>query len=165
MRRCFILALLLSLFVACAWGAGKSNPTLKGAEVKHFTGSEGVELTAEFYDFLYASMKSELAKTKLFNNIIGEDETVDAADASQTVLIEGTVLEYKKGSAVKERLIGFGMGSRSLISHIKVSRIGDKQVLADKDIKVKAMQRWDNKMLAKELAKRITKECKNSLKK
>jgi hypothetical protein len=158
--------LLLSFFlVACAWGADKSAPRFKGATVLHFAGNEGVELTAEFYDFLYAAMKAELKKTKIFANIIGEGEAVEAADLPQTLLIEGDVLEYKKGSAVKEALIGFGAGRRSLVSHVKITRMSDKEMLLDKEIKVKTMARWDNKMLANSLAKNIAKECKNKLKK
>jgi hypothetical protein len=72
MRRSIPILLLSCLFAANVWGAGKSEPKFRGVEVRHFNGNEGVELTAEFYDFLYAAMKAELQKTKLFAQIIGE---------------------------------------------------------------------------------------------
>jgi hypothetical protein len=165
MRRSIPILLLSCLFAANVWGAGKSEPKFRGVEVRHFNGNEGVELTAEFYDFLYAAMKAELQKTKLFAQIIGEGEAVDASDAPLTILIEGDVLEYKKGSAVKDALIGFGVGRRSLVSRVRIARMSDKTIVLDKEIKVKARPRWDNKRLASSLAKNIAKECKSKLKK
>lgn len=165
MRRWIAVLLSFLVFTMCAWGAGKPVARFKAVEVKHFQGNEGVDLTTEFYDFLYGAMKAELVNTKLFTNVIGDGEAVDAADASQSISIEGSILEYKKGNVVKERLIGYSAGKRSMRSHIKIVRVGDKQVLLDKDLKVYTSAFWDNKSLASFLAKNIAKECKKNLKK
>ena len=164
MRRWMFVLLVPFVLTLCAWGGAKASSQFKAVEIKHFTGAEGVELTPEFYDFLYADLKAELQKTKLFENFIGEGEVIESADAPKTASIEGNVLEYKKGSVTKEVLIGFGAGRRTLISHVKIVRVSDKQVLLDKEIKVRTMARWDNKLLAKVLAKNIANECKQNLK-
>src|SRR5215472_11372447 len=112
MRRisCIIATLV---FLSATWAVAKDQPKFKSIEIKHFPNSEGVELPPEFSDYLYAELRSTLQKKKLAEQFVGEDEVVDAADASSSVILEGSVLEYKKGSVVKESLIGFGAGARS----------------------------------------------------
>lgn len=161
MRRAVVLAVLLT--TACWAAAESAAPRYKAVEIKHFTGAEGVELTAEFYDFLYADLKAELQKKKLFEQVVGEGEVIDAADAPKSAIIQGSLEEYKKGSPVKESLIGFGAGRRSLRAHIKLLKVSDNSPLLDREITVKTMARWDNKMLARELAKHIANELKNNL--
>ncbi len=163
MRRWHLLVAVALLFPVLS-AAADNAPKYKGVEVKHFTGMEGVELTAEFYDFLYGDLKSELQKSKLFEQILGEDEVIEPGDAPKSVSLQGTLLEYKKGSVVKESLIGFGAGRRSLKAHIKLVRVSDNTAVLDKDITVKTMARWDNKLLARELAKHIVSELKGNLK-
>ncbi len=162
MRRWQLLLAVVMLFPLFS-AAADTAPKYKGVEVKHFTGAEGVELTAEFYDFLYADLKSELQKSKLFEQILGEGEVIEPGDAPKSTSLQGSVNEYKKGSVVKESLIGFGAGRRSLKAHIKLTRVGDNTALLDKELTVKTMARWDNKLLARELAKHIARELKDAL--
>jgi hypothetical protein len=159
MRNHFVLiaaAILLSVSAAA-----KNQPKFKSIEVRHFSQAEGVELPPEFSDFLYAEIRASLQKKKLADQLPGENEVVDPADAAESVILEGSVLEYKKGSVVKESLIGFGMGMRSLSTHVKLTRRSDNKALIDKDVKVRASSKLDPKNLAKYLAGEITGELKH----
>src|SRR5882762_2884692 len=109
------MAMLIAVFGLVLPGFAKdAEPQFKSVEAKHFTKSEGVELSPEFTDYLYAELRAELTKAKLFGQVIGEGEVVDEADAPKSLVIVGTIMEYKKGSVVKDALIGFGAGMRSL---------------------------------------------------
>jgi Domain of unknown function (DUF4410) len=159
MRNHFVLIAAAILFSVSA--AAKNQPKFKSIEVRHFSQAEGVELPPEFSDFLYAEIRANLQKKKLADQLPGENEVVDPADAAQSVILEGSVLEYKKGSVVKESLIGFGMGMRSLSTHVKLTRRSDNKALIDKDVKVRASSKLDPKHLAKYLAGEITGELKH----
>lgn len=156
------LLLFASALLLTTLAIAKDEPKFKSLEVKHFPNAEGVELPPEFSDYLYAELRATLQKKKLAEQLIGEDEVVDAADAPRSAILEGSVLEYKKGSVVKESLIGFGAGARSLTAHVKLTRRSNNQAIIDKDIKVRAMARWDPKTLAKFLAGSIAGELKHS---
>ncbi len=161
-----ILALVLlpaGLAPSRAAGPSKGEPKFKAIAVKHFTLAEGVELSPEFPDFLYAELKDELKKSGLYEEITGEGEVVEANDAPKSLVVEGRMLEYKKGSVVKESLIGFGAGMRSLRAQITVRRRSDNEVVLDKELKVRASSKWDEKVLAKFLAKKVSGELKGSL--
>jgi uncharacterized protein DUF4410 len=136
----------------------------KSVEAKHFIKSEGVELSPEFADYLYAELRAELTKAKLFGQVIGEGEVVDAADAPASIIIEGTITEYKKGNAVKDALIGFTAGWRSLKLDTTIKRRSDQSVIVSPQIHVRASPRWKDKVLAKEAAHEIVKEIKKALK-
>jgi len=144
--------------------AKDAEPQFKSVEAKHFPRAEGVELTPAFSDYLYAELRAELTKAKLFGQVIGEDEVVDAADAPKSLVIVGTITEYKKGSVVKDALIGFGAGMRSLKVDANVARRSDQQNLAAIHVHVKVSPRWNEKIMARAAAKDIVKQLKNSLK-
>ena len=140
------------------------EPQFKSVEAKHFPRAEGVELSPAFSDYLYAELRAELTKAKLFGQVLGEDEVVDAADAPKSLVIVGTITEYKKGSVVKSELIGFGAGMRSLKVDANVARRSDQQNLKAIHVHVKVSPRWDEKIMARAAAKNIVKQLKNSLK-
>src|SRR6266567_9399764 len=144
--------LLATLITAAPAFAKDPEQKFKTAEAKHFTRAEGVELTPEFSDYLYAELRAELTKAKLFGQVIGEGEVVDAADAPASIIIEGNITEYKKGSAVKDRLIGFGAGWRSLKLDTTVKRRSDQSIMVSPQIHVRSSPRWKDKVLAKEAA-------------
>lgn len=137
----------------------------KSVEAKHFPRAEGVELSPAFSDYLYAELRAELTKAKLFGQVLGEDEVVDAADAPKSLVIVGTITEFKKGSVVKDALIGFGAGMRSLKVDANVARRSDQQNLTAIHVHVKVSPRWDEKVMAKFAAKNIVKQLKDSMKK
>jgi hypothetical protein len=147
-KKLIIVVLVLSL---AAFAADK-QAKYKTAEPKHFAKSEGVELSSEFTEFLYAALSEDLKRSKLFKNVIGEGEIVDAADAPNSFAIEGEITEYKKGSVTKEVLIGYGAGMRALKAHVKITRLSDKAVVFDHELKVKASSRWNEKVLARYMA-------------
>jgi len=151
---------LILAFVLAAGGTAAKDvtPVFKTAEAKHFTGAEGVELTPAFYDYFYAELRSELKKSKLVNEVIGEGEAVNDADADKSVVIAGTVSEYKKGSVAKSALIGFGAGMRSLKMDADVTRRSDKQNLCLIHVHVKVDPRWNEKTMAKFAAQEITRQ-------
>jgi len=144
--------------------AKDNTAQFKTVETKHFARAEGVELSAEFGDYLYAELRAELTKAKLFGQVIGEGEVVDTADASSSIVIDGSITEYKKGSAVKDALIGFTAGWRSLKLDTTIKRRSDQKLLVSPQIHVRASPRWNEKVLAKAAAKQIVNDLKKSLK-
>jgi Domain of unknown function (DUF4410) len=163
MRLSILFAGLLLFSCAAAPAHAKdSAPKYKTIEAKHFTRAEGVELTPEFVDYFYAELRTELQKTKLFTQVIGEGEVVDEADAPQSMIVDGSITEYKKGSVAKDVLIGFTAGWRSLRISANLSR-RDGKSLKTIDAHVRASPRWNEKVLALEAAKEVAKQIKNSL--
>jgi len=160
MRKCCLLIAIAFFLTTLA--SAKDQPKFKSIEVKHFPSAEGVELPPDFGDLLYAELKAALQKKGIAEQLVGEDEVVDATDAPKSALLEGSVLEYKKGSVVKESLIGFGAGARSLTAHVKLIRRSNNEAIIDKDLKVRALARWDPKTLAKFLANSIAGDLKHA---
>jgi hypothetical protein len=162
--RILMMALLAGIFAMGALAKPKDEtPQYKTAEAKHFTTAEGVELTPAFVDYFYAELRSELTKAKLVNEVVGEGEAVDDSDAPKSLVISGTITEYKKGNVVKSALIGFGAGMRSLKMDADVVRRSDKQNLCALHVHVKIDPRWDEKIMAKGAAHQMVKEMKKAL--
>ena len=158
-----VLALAGVIIAAAPAGARDPETKFKTMEAKHFDRAEGVELTPEFSDYLYAELRTQLGKTKIFSQVIGEGEVVEAADAPGSVVLTGTLTEYKKGNVAAAAIIGFGAGRRSLKLQVKLARRSDQQDLGNLDVQVKADPRWNEKFLAVEAAKQIAKVVKNTL--
>jgi len=114
-------------------------------------------------DYFYAELRNELVKGKFINDVIGEGEAVDDADAAQSLVITGTIIEYKKGSVVKSALIGFGAGMRSLKMDADVVRRSDKENLCVLHVHVKIDPRWNEKIMARNAAHQMVKEMKKAL--
>ncbi len=162
--RSLIIVVLAALVVAPGLAAKDPEGIYKTAEAKHFTRVEGVELSPAFSDYLYAELRSELAKTKLFVQVIGEGEAVEDAEAAKSVVVEGVITEYKKGSRVKDALIGYGAGMRSLKMDVNVTRRSDHQDLGAIKVHVKTSPRWNEQVMAKFAAHQIAREVKKGLK-
>jgi len=162
--RSLIIVVLAALVVAPGLAAKDPEGIYKTAEAKHFTRVEGVELSPAFSDYLYAELRSELGKTKLFVQVIGEGEAVEDAEAAKSVVVEGVITEYKKGSRVKDALIGYGAGMRSLKMDVNVTRRSDHQDLGAIKVHVKTSPRWNEQVMAKFAAHQIAREVKKGLK-
>lgn len=165
--RSLSLTVLAALFLLCSGVLAKEKegpPQFKTAEAKHFAQAEGVELTPAFGDYFYAELRAELKKANIANEVIGEGEAVDDADALKSVIIVGTITEYKKGSKVKAALIGYGAGAQSLKMDADVQRRSDKQVLCTLHVHTKIDPRWDEKLMAKNSAHQLVKQMKDALK-
>jgi len=164
MRRIVVAIALLGLVAAAVSARPKDQaPLYKSAEAKHFTTAEGVELSPAFLDYFYAELRNELTKAKLVSEVIGEGESVDDLDAAKSVVISGTVTEYKKGNVVKSALIGFGAGFKSLKMDADVVRRSDKQNLCAIHVQVKVDPRWNEKVMAKGAAHEMVKEMRKAL--
>jgi len=162
--RTFTVVLVALMFAMGAAARPKDEaPQYKTAEAEHFTTAEGVELSPAFVDYFYAELRNELTKGKLVKEVIGEGEAVEDADAPKSLVISGTVTEYKKGSVVKSALIGFGAGFRSLKMDADVVRRSDKQNLCIIHVHVKIDPRWNEKVMAKGAAHEMVKEMKKAL--
>ena len=160
--RFFAVMVLTVTLVVCGQASAKEKeaPQFKTAEAKHFTQAEGVELSPAFGDYFYA----ELQKANLASEVIGEGEAVEDADAPKSIVIVGTITEYKKGNVAKSVLIGFTAGWQSLKMDADVQRRSDKQVLCTMHVHTKIDPRWDEKLMAKMAAKQVVKEMKTELK-
>jgi hypothetical protein len=158
-----VVALSSVLFAAAPARAKDPEVKYKTVEAKHFDRAEGVELTPEFSDYLYAELRTQLGKTKIFGQVIGEGEVVEAADAPESVVVSGTLTEYKKGNVAAAAIVGFGAGRRSMKLQVNVARRSDQKSLGILAVQVKADPRWNEKILAVEAARQIAKEVKNSL--
>ena len=162
--RILMVVLVAGIFALGTAAKSKDEPSqYKTAEAKHFTTAEGVELTPAFVDYFYAELRSELTKAKLVKEVVGEGEAVEDADAPKSLVISGTITEYKKGNVVKSALIGFGAGLRSLKMDADVVRRSDKQNLCVLHVHVKIDPRWDEKIMAKGAAHQMVKEMKKAL--
>ena len=153
----------IGLWVAAPAQAKDAEVKYKTVEAKHFDRAEGVELTPEFSDYLYAELRTQLQKTKMFGQVIGEGEVVEEVDVPASVVVTGTLMEYKKGSVAKAVIIGFGTGRRSLKVDVNVVRRSDQKSFGTLHVEVHADPRWNEKFLAVEAAKQLAKEIKNSL--
>jgi uncharacterized protein DUF4410 len=159
------MAIVAAVFAAALPGLAKDKEAqFKSVEAKHFAKAEGVELSPEFTDYLYAELRAELTKAKIFGQVIGEGEVVDAADAPSSIIIEGNITEYKKGNLAKDVLIGFTSGWRSMKLDTTVKLRSDQSVVVSPQIHVRASPRWKDKVLAKEAAHQIVNELKKALK-
>ena len=159
--RMAIIAVMLAIGTTAQ--AKDDTPHYKTAEAKHFTTAEGVELSSTFVDYFYAELRNELVKGKFINDVIGEGEAVEDADAAQSLVITGTIIEYKKGSVVKSALIGFGAGMRSLKMDADVVRRSNKENLCVLHVHVKIDPRWNEKIMARNAAHQMVKEMKKAL--
>jgi hypothetical protein len=163
--RLLAAALLATLMVAPGVAAKDPEGIYKTAEAKHFTRAEGVELSPAFTDYLYAELRSELAKTKLFVQVISEGEAVEDTDAANSVVIEGAITEYKKGNRAADAILGgYGVGARSLKLDVNLTRRSDKQDLGVVKVHVKVSPRWNEEVMAKAAAHQIAHEVKKGLK-
>jgi hypothetical protein len=124
-------------------------------EAKHFVRAEGVELSPEFTDYLYAEVRNELIKSKKYGRVVGEGEAVNESGAGEAVVVDGILTEYKKGSRVKDGLIGFGAGARSLKMTVTLGRRDSLQSVVRIELRVKASPRWTEQVMAREAAKAI----------
>jgi hypothetical protein len=160
----FLLAMVGLLLLPIASLAKDPGRQFKNVEAQHFTRAEGVELSPQFTDYLYAELRNELTKTKIFAQVIGEGEAVDDADAPHSLVIEGMITEYKKGSVAKDVLIGFGAGMRSLKITATVKRVSDQKNLASVDVHIRISPRWKEEVMARFAARSIAGEVRKALK-
>jgi hypothetical protein len=131
-----------------AWNIATTEP-------KHFARAEGVELSPEFTDYLYAEVRNELAKSKKYGRVVSEGEAVSPTGPGEAVVVDGILTEYKKGSRVKDGLIGFGAGARSLRMTVTLERRDSAKSVVRIELRVRTSPRWTEQVMAREAAKAI----------
>ena len=98
LRRPAVLARLLIAFLAAgSLVAQDVQLPLKTIEVKRFTQAEGAGLSQDFLNLFYDGLCAELAKTKIAERYVEDGATVPEADAANSVIVEGKVLEKSSG--------------------------------------------------------------------
>jgi Domain of unknown function (DUF4410) len=163
--RLLTIVLLATLMVAPRLAAKDPEGIYKTVEAKHFTRVEGVELSPAFTDYLYAELRNELGKTKLFVQVVGEGEAVEDADTANSVVIEGVITEFTKGNRATDAILGgYGVGARSLKIDVNVTRRSDKQDLGAVKAHVRVSPRMNEEVMAKAAAHQIAHEIKKELK-
>jgi hypothetical protein len=131
-----------------AWNIATTEP-------KHFARAEGVELSPEFTDYLYAEVRNELAKSRKYGRVVSEGEAVSATGPGEAMVVDGILTEYKKGSRVKDGLIGFGAGARSLRMTVTLELRDRPKSVVRIELRIKASPRWTEQVMAREAAKAI----------
>ena len=124
MRRSFLIALILGLFVGVANLSAKDNqPKFKYAEVKHFTNVEAVGMPQDLASKFYDLFRVRLVKDKVATQTVDEGAAVPEADAADSIVLEGKFTEYKKP--------GFGRSNAGNVSYeIKIYRKSDHSLIA-----------------------------------
>ncbi len=119
------LTIFGAVLVFAALGAGSlaaqdvSLP-LKAIQVKHFGQAEGLGKSQEFLNYFYDGLMTYLPKTKVAAQVVPDEGSVPEADAGNSVVVEGTILEVKKK----------GM-SGILTSEIKLYRLSDHKLVKE----------------------------------
>jgi len=164
MKHFWISAALLLTFGAMAQ-AKDPEQYYKTAEVKHYTKVEGVELSATFTDYLYAELRAQLTKTKMFGRVLTEGEVVDDAEVPSSIVLNGQLIEFKKGNLAKEVIIGFSSGYRRLKLDTVVTNRSDGATLFTLHTQVRTPPNRTEQLMAKAAAEAIAHELKDAIKK
>jgi len=89
---------------------------------------------------------------------------VEDADAENSVIIDGVIMEYKKGNRATDAIIGFGVGARSLKLDVNLTRRSDHQSLGAIKVQTKISPKWNEEVMAKVAAQQIAHQVKKGLK-
>ena len=97
MRRSFLVALVLGLFVGVANLSAKDNqPKFKYAEVKHFTNVEAVGMPQDFANDFHKRLRDYLVREKVVAQVVDEGAAIPGADVADSIVIEGKFTEFNK---------------------------------------------------------------------
>ena len=67
----------------------------KIVEVKQLTQADGLGLSQEFLNYFYNGLREELVKSGVAGQVIKEGVAVAEADAANSIILEGKIIEYK----------------------------------------------------------------------
>ncbi|HWZ96241.1 MAG TPA: DUF4410 domain-containing protein [Candidatus Dormibacteraeota bacterium] len=159
------LCMLTALLCGAGTFAKDSEQYYKTAEVKHYTKMEGIELSDAFTDYLYAELRAELTKTKMFGRVASEGEVVDDADVPSSIVLNGQLIEFKKGNLAKEVIIGFSSGYRRLKLDTVITNRKDGATLFTLHTQVRTPPNRTEQLMAKAAAQEIAHELREEIKK
>jgi hypothetical protein len=92
--------ILIAALFAGSLAAQDVQLPLKSIQVKHFGQADGLGLSQEFINYFYDGLMTYMPKTKVATAVTGEEAIVPEADAANSVVVEGTIIELKnKGMA------------------------------------------------------------------
>ena len=74
---------------------GGAQSQFKTLEVKNFTQAGGLGLSQEFLNYFYNGLREELVKVGVAGQVLNEGSAVAEADAADSVILEGKIIEYK----------------------------------------------------------------------
>lgn len=129
----FAAVYLLLIFSLCVVNLPAKDKQLqfKTIEVKHFTLAEGVALPdkinpQEYLSLFYDELREKLEKDKLADQVLVEGATVPAADAADSIVLEGKIADFKKAghtmmhpAVVTMEISLFHRADHSLITTVK----------------------------------------------
>jgi len=127
-------------------------------EVRHFTQSQGLNLSLEFINSFYDGLCEHLKKEQVASRIVEENSAVPDAEAANTVMIEGEFTEYKQG--------GF-LAVGAVSSEIKLYRKSDHALIKiiTPRVPYKPSPLNSDKIIGKATGGRTAYEIKKALKK
>ncbi len=127
------LVLLLTLGINAQKPKSENQNKYKDIEVTKFDVKQGVEFPEEHLTGMMDEIVKELQELKKFNQVFRAGES-QAASSAPTLRLEGTVIEYKKGSQAKRYLVGFGAGKTKVVAHVKFIDKASGNVVFEKDV-------------------------------
>ena len=135
MRRTVVCAVVfcavLGTAILAAAGDKGSQPRFKTLEVKHIVLADGVILPdtinpQTYLSLFYDELREKLEKDKLADQVLVEGATVPAADAADSIVLEGKIADFKKAghtmmhpAVVTMEISLFHRADHSLITTVK----------------------------------------------
>ena len=115
------LILAALLFTASVMASAKENAPAKFTvvEVKRLTKADGIDLSAEFMNYLYDDLRKELANKGIFGTVVEDGGAISDGDAASAVVLECKITELQHGFA----------SSPTVIVEVTLSSRGDHKVI------------------------------------
>jgi hypothetical protein len=104
-----------------ATGGGGLPTQFKTAEVKRFAQAEGLGFSQGFLNSFYDGLRQNLKKAQVADQIVDDGSAVTEADASNSIIMEGTLVENKAffgGSVIGSEIKVYRRSDHSLIKTI-----------------------------------------------
>jgi len=101
---------------------GGGLPTqFKTAEVKRFTQADGLGFSQAFLNSFYDGLRQNLKKAQIADQVVDDGSAVTEADASNSIIVEGKLVENKGifgGSVIGSEIKVYRRSDQSLIKTI-----------------------------------------------
>lgn len=149
------LILVVLLFTVSLLTASKGNAQAKYkvVEVKHLTTADGIDLSAEFMNYLYDDLRKELSNKGIFGTVLEEGGTISDTDAANAVVLECKITEYHHGFMVSPYVIVevtlSNRGDHKVIQQFTSKKVSVSSDATNHPDKVKA--KWTGYNLANEI--------------
>jgi hypothetical protein len=129
---------------------------VKSIEVRHFTAVEGLGFSQEFIDYFYEGLRERLRKARVAEQIIDEGTAVPDASAANTLIIEGKLLEYKKGGFLQAGMVSSEIKLYRRSDHALIKIITPKVSFKSSPLnKDSGVGKWTGEVTALEIRKAL----------